>query len=316
VTTPGLELARAFHDDVVRPVLESRFPGLVYAAALLGSGSEVLGYDDDTSTDHDWGPRITLFVDAPHDELARELPAGVEIATLRAYLDRALGFDPLRPIAARDWLVTPQQILLSLTAGAVLHDGSGELTAARRNLAWYPHDVWLYAMLGHWRRIAQLEPFVGRTGSTGDDLGSRTIAALLVRDLMRLALAQERRYAPYPKWLGRAYAELGRPERPLLEQALRAEAWRERERALAEAARLAADAHDRLGVTERVGAEPHRFHERPFVVIGADRVCDALRAAGATAVEHLAGAVDAVTDNTDVLSRDLLWRRLASLYYY
>ena len=40
---PGLQLAEAFYDEAVRPLLDQAFPRLHYAAALLGAGSEVLG---------------------------------------------------------------------------------------------------------------------------------------------------------------------------------------------------------------------------------------------------------------------------------
>jgi hypothetical protein len=59
---PGLRLAREFYATSVRPLLESQFPGLAYAAALLGPGSEVLGFDSQRSTDHDWGPRLQVFL--------------------------------------------------------------------------------------------------------------------------------------------------------------------------------------------------------------------------------------------------------------
>jgi hypothetical protein len=49
----GLRLAAEFYQDVVRPLLDEAFPALRYAAALLGPGSEVLGYDTARSTDHD-----------------------------------------------------------------------------------------------------------------------------------------------------------------------------------------------------------------------------------------------------------------------
>ncbi len=60
---PGLQLCEDFYHDAVRPILDAGFPGLAHAAALIGPGSEVLGYDDPTSTDHDWGPRVMLFID-------------------------------------------------------------------------------------------------------------------------------------------------------------------------------------------------------------------------------------------------------------
>jgi hypothetical protein len=52
---PGLRLAREFYAALVRPLLEEHFPRLPYAAALLGPGSEVAGFDSQRSIDHDWG---------------------------------------------------------------------------------------------------------------------------------------------------------------------------------------------------------------------------------------------------------------------
>lgn len=65
----GLELSRAFYAQAVQPILSRRFPGLKYSAGLIGSGSEVIGYDDPVSTDHHWGPRVMLFV-SPADHRA------------------------------------------------------------------------------------------------------------------------------------------------------------------------------------------------------------------------------------------------------
>jgi hypothetical protein len=50
--------------------------------------------------------------------------------------------------------------------------------------------------------------FPGRAAEAGDPLGCRVLVARLVRDVMRLCLLLERRYAPYPKWLGTAFARL------------------------------------------------------------------------------------------------------------
>ena len=349
----GLELARGLYDDALRPILERRFPDLEHAAALIGDGSEVLGYDDETSTDHDWGPRVQLFVRdldearGVSETLADELPLEyggfptnfgapdadgrllapvergpvahmIEIRTVRDFMLEQVGFDPLAGVDVADWLVTPSQRLLSVTAGEVFADPIGELTAARRALAWYPHDVWLLVMAGHWRRVAQLEHLHGRAGSRGDELGSRLIAARLVDDLMRLGFLQERRYAPYAKWLGTAYAELRRAEARSVAAVLEADDWKARERALGEAYEHVARAHNLLRVTEPVEPQRREFFGRGFVVLFADRFVDALRAAirdeAVRAIDHEAGAIDSISDNTDVLTRPYVRRRLAALY--
>ena len=59
----GAGLGAAFYREVVGPLLGSRLPRLRYAAARLGSGSDVLGLDDATSRDHDWRCRLTILVD-------------------------------------------------------------------------------------------------------------------------------------------------------------------------------------------------------------------------------------------------------------
>ncbi len=58
----GLTLSESFYREAARPILDAYYPDLRYAAALIGAGSEVLGYDDPQSTDHHWGPRFLLFL--------------------------------------------------------------------------------------------------------------------------------------------------------------------------------------------------------------------------------------------------------------
>jgi hypothetical protein len=350
----GLELSRRFYFEAARPILERRFPDFVHAAALIGHGSEVLGYDDERSRDHQWGPRVLLFVgeleraEEVRRALAHELPTEVggfsthfgpteeegtvalteiesgpvdhrvEILVLKEYLRAEVGVDPLEAFTSIDWLVTPSQRLLELTAGEVFTDPIGDLTKVRKLLAYYPHDVWLVVMAGHWRRIAQLEHFLGRTGSRDDEVGSRLIAASLVHDLMRLALLQERRYPPYWKWLGTAYAELRRPEAATLTAAVAAAGWEAREDALVEAYEAVARRHNDLRVTPDVDPTVRPFWGRPFRVLFADRFVEALHAsisdASLKAIEHRAGAMDAVSDNVDVRSDPTLFRKLSGLY--
>ena len=347
---PGLRLNERFYAETVRPILAEAFPDLRYSAALIGYGSDVLGYDTPRSTDHEWGPRLLLFVgDEAHDALtgaietllSQRLPpeflgfsthfsppgadgsrvpassAGgpiahkIEVHTPRALLTSWLGVDPFGEIAAVDWLLMPRQRLLEVTAGCVYHDGIGALGPVRDKLAFYPHDVWLYLLAAQWQRISQAEAFVGRAREVGDELGSALVAAALTRDLMALAFLLERRYAPYSKWFGTAFAELACAPRlaPLLDRTLHAASWPERETALATAYELMAGLHNALGITAWVDPTSRPYHHRPFQVLHAERFADATTAAIAdpdvvaiVARAGLVGSVDQMADNVDLLS--------------
>ncbi|MGO2360515.1 MAG: DUF4037 domain-containing protein, partial [Brachybacterium tyrofermentans] len=71
----GADLSRAYFGQVVRPLLAAHDAGLEVAAARLGSGSDVLGFDDAQSRDHDWGLRLTVLVE---DDRAPEIDALLE----------------------------------------------------------------------------------------------------------------------------------------------------------------------------------------------------------------------------------------------
>ncbi len=333
---PGLRLAEEYHAEVVRPLLYETFPGLPYSAARLGSGSEVLGFDSERSTDHDWGPRLQIFLTAGDVKshaadiiamFANRIPASfrgyptafprsgepggevrhwVEVAGLGAWLTDRLGFDPRQPATLLDWLATPTQRLAEITAGGVFHDGLGELSPARTRLAWYPRDMWLYVLACQWQRISQEEAFVGRCAEAGDDLGSAVVTARLARDLMRLCLLMHRSYPPYSKWLGTAFGRLrgaGRVAAPLT-AALSASSWLGRQRHLCQAYEATAAWHNELGVTEPLDIRTRRFWDRPYQVLNAGRFTAALLAEVADPrIRRLpsTGASDQFIDSTDAL---------------
>jgi hypothetical protein len=121
-----------------------------------------------------------------------------------------------------------------------------------------------------------------------------------------LAFLQARRYAPYAKWLGTAFARLpaARALGPPLADAVAAAEWRERECALGRAYEAVAAGHNALGVTPRLDPSLGSFHGRPYRVLLADRFFDALH--DAIADERLcpaadAGGVDQYVDGVDVV---------------
>jgi hypothetical protein len=174
--------------------------------------------------------------------------------------------------------------------------------------------VWLYLLAAQWQRIDQEHPFMGRCGQVGDDLGSRLIAARLVRDLMRLGFLMERQYAPYPKWFGTAFAELAcaRTLLPIFTRVLQSNTWQEREVNLSAACDCVARMHNDLHITAPLPTEVSPFHSRPFQVIHAERFVQAIRDAITDEEvrklpEHL-GSVDQFIDSTDALNRPQWFR--------
>ena len=283
----GAELSQRLYDEVVQPILSAKFPDLPHSAALLGRGSEVLGFDDEMSTDHDWKPRALVFL-AEEDEprlgaavreaLQRDLPptfAGhpihYEVHTVRGYVRQQLELDIDRDIEPRDWLTLPEHALRMFTSGIVFHD-EVDLQAARDRLAYYPRDVWLYLLITAWWRVHPEMNLVGRARAAGDELGSSLIGSRLVGDLMRLAFLMERQYAPYSKWFGTAFSRLASgPElKPILWSVGRAAAWQDREAALMTAYERLAAMHNALGLTTPVTTQVVQMWDRPFKVAWAD----------------------------------------------
>ena len=248
----------------------------------------------------------------------------VTVATVREMLHAYLAYDwhPGQPIPPQDWLTFPEQKLRTLTAGAVYHEGLGDLARMRADLHYYPLDVWLYLLACGWRRVDQEEPFMGRCGDVGDDLGSRIIAGRLVRDLMRLCFLMERVYTPYSKWFGTGFSRLGCAATltSVFERVLSAGDWKERERHLSEAYRVVAGMHNALGITEPMPTEVSPFYERPYLVLHSGAFVEAIRAAiedeavKGIAERRLIGGIDQFSDSTDMHEHVGLRGRLATLY--
>jgi len=323
---PGIELSRRFYHEVVRRILDAKYSGVPHAAAHLGPGSDVLGFDTEMSTDHDWGPSVHIFLreqdisrrDDIFEQLCRGVPSvfcdypvepnRLYITTPRAFFWQRLAYDITQPLEAVDWLTIPSQRLREVTSGAVHYDGPGELTPLRERFAYYPHDVWLYLLAATGQRIGQEEHLALRAGYVGDELGSSLIGSRLVRDIMNLCFLMERKYAPYAKWFGTAFQQLICSESlaPILWRVQIAPSWREREAALCESYVYIAGMHNSLGITAKIPESVTDFFGRPFNVIFGGRFADALLSeirddvVKSIACRPLIGGIDQFTDNTDM----------------
>jgi hypothetical protein len=205
---------------------------------------------------------------------------GITINTVSAFFIEYLGFNPTQDLRIIDWLVLPQQMLQSIANGRVFHDGLKKLESIVSKLEYYPRDLWLYLLANQWRRIAQEEPFMGRSGQVGDELGSRIIATRLIRDIMMLVFLMERQYAPYIKWFGTAFSKLksAKTLTPLFIQIMDASTWQDRQNPLTKAYEYIAKMHNDMEITDSLTTKVSQFYNRPFMIIHAESFADALHA--------------------------------------
>ena len=243
----GIALCEGFFFEIAKLILDKHFTGLKYSAGLVGYGSDVLGYDDEVSTDHMWGPRFYLFLDDkdiskkqvileafgrylpydyrgysvhfsepdPNDNEVRHPERITEgsvsplifIHTLNEYLTNYLGTADLDNLSGRDWLSFSEHRLLALTSGRIFWDGLG-IQKAIDKIRFYPEDVRLYLIASNWSLAAEEQAFVKRCFIVGDDLGSMLVCGRIADRLMRLSFLYCKAYAPYSKWFGSAFLRL------------------------------------------------------------------------------------------------------------
>ncbi|MCA9234767.1 MAG: DUF4037 domain-containing protein [Planctomycetales bacterium] len=278
----GIDVSRDFIAEALLPQLRDSLGDDVerLAIAIVGTGSDVIGLDDEISHDHHWGPRANVMylrADAKRlgpavtRVLTRRIPrefAGFEVhvgignltgvccTAVEDFFQRFLGTDRL-PQRALDWLALCEVDLFHVTGGAVLHDGPGELTRRREALAYYPDNVWK-------KRIADWCMYVTgrdapynlhRVSKRGDELTCSIYFGLCLKRLMELCFAVNRQYAPYTKWLNRMFRTLPRGADALancIDDAVAESSWRRRVDLLIEANYVIADALADLGLTEPV----------------------------------------------------------------
>lgn len=312
----GLQLNENFYNEVVAAILNSDFPDLKYSAGLIGWGSEVLGYDDVLSADHNWGLRFQIFLSAedhekyylelnqildeklPHEykshptsfeinvnkdqrdlERAKLSKHNIDIETIEGFFARYLGCDPFQEITVADWLTFTEHKLLAVTSGKVFYEGLGKLEEIRQKFKYYPRDIWLYLLSVQWSKIFEEQVFIGRCGYTKDELGSRLIAGKQIRNLMELCFLIEQKYAPYSKWFGTAFSQLDCADEliPIFADVLDSQKWKERQTVLADAYKKIIIRYNNLKITDSMSEEISEYFSRPFLVIKDESVVENLR---------------------------------------
>jgi len=279
MSVKGLDLSRRYFHEVGLAVLQKHFPQWLdrVACGLIGPGSDVFGFDDEISRDHNWGSRFWVVL-SPGDyaavgeqienTLLSQLPAqfeGYEIREfppdkgerhvrvwdVRKLCESMLGY-PDVPEDDLAWMGVAEHRLFELQAGEVWHDPHRLLTGLREQTAYFPEMVWRKRMAFLWEALFFADNFV-RSAVRGERVAEQMYLGWALYCIMRLGFMLNRRYAPYRKWLHRAFRELPQLAAdldPLLAQMIDAESAEAKREAFRSALAILGRATNDLGVIE------------------------------------------------------------------
>ncbi|MBN1321084.1 MAG: DUF4037 domain-containing protein [Thermoleophilia bacterium] len=231
----GLELAEAYYETHGRPMLAECFGAHQdrIAAGLVGEGSQCLGFDDELSRDHDWGPGFCLWMTADdyaefgeglqarYDELPTDF-AGYErsvegphagrrtgVFEIKDFYRRFIRYDHV-PASLAEWRSLPETYLATATNGKVFADPLGEFTVFRDGLlAFYPEDVRLKKLAARCAAAGQSGQYnYKRSVVRGELVAAHCALGSFMEAAISIVYLLNRRYRPFYKWMHRGVAAL------------------------------------------------------------------------------------------------------------
>lgn len=231
----GLELAKKYYDTYGRTMIDEQFPEIAgyTAAGLVGYGSECLGFDDEISRDHDYGPSFCIWlpreiyvrygkaVQAAYDALPKtflDVPERVEeaqgkgrvgVLCLEDFYREILGRETL-PQTDAEWLMIPEEALATAVNGCVFEDRLGQFQAFRKGLlGYYPENVWRRRLADALAKASQAGQYnYARAMRRGERVAAELALSEFVRESMKSVYLLNRTYAPFYKWMHRGLREL------------------------------------------------------------------------------------------------------------
>lgn len=230
----GLELSRKYFEAFGAPMLarlEERYPALKgqFAAGLAGQGSECLGYDDELSADHDFGPSFCVWLpDAlfleygkvcqeAYDSLPGEFeghPARrvtafgqdrVGVMGIGSFYFRLIGREDA-PKSNAEWMWIPESRLSQAASGEVFLDGPGIFSGIRSSLlAYYPEDVRKKKIAARAAAMAQSGQYnYPRLCRRGEWTGAFLSMEEFIKNTCSMVNLLNKTYTPFYKWMHRS----------------------------------------------------------------------------------------------------------------
>lgn len=221
----GMKLCKSYYEAYGKQMIQEHFPEYAgkIAVGLAGEGSDCMGYDDEISRDHDWGPDFCLWVteetyEQIGEQLAKEydrLPAefmGYQrtrsrqgqnrrgVMTISGFYRKLVGADRYEDI---DWKDIEDYALAAAVNGEVFRDDEGIFTEFRNKLLQgYPEEIRFLKLAEDAARVTQTGQYnYFRMLQRGDLLTADRMLSDCIGNAMRLQHHICNVYPPHDKWL-------------------------------------------------------------------------------------------------------------------
>ena len=234
--TSGLELSRKYYETYGKSMIHEQFAEYEskIAVGLVGEGSECYGFDDEISTDHDFGPEFCMWLDdETYDIIGEKLQEAYNALPMQF-----LGYSRNTTVMGQgrrgvmrindfykkhlqtscyeeiDFAGIEDYELAVCVNGQVFRDDEGNFSYLRNQLKQgYPEEIRL-------RKLAQDVAGFSQTGQYNYkrmmDREDSVTANLMIGDFAKYAMKlyhhMNNVFPPHDKWLKKSTASLGAPE--------------------------------------------------------------------------------------------------------
>lgn len=230
----GLALSEKYFEEVGRPAF-LKTCGDIYdslAFALCGEGSECMGFDDELSRDHDFGPGFLVLVNdetyekhAPllwevYSSLPKEFMGYARKDTVEGqgrmgvwriwdFFGKFTGRRRL-PESDLEWFRIPSEFLANTVNGRVFSDPSEEFTKIREYYrGFYPIEVIKKKLAAKLAIMAQSGQYnYPRIAKRGDSAACFLAKSEFVTAASKVVFLLNATYIPFYKWMFRAMEDL------------------------------------------------------------------------------------------------------------
>lgn len=228
-----IDKSKEFTNKLLLPKIKKDLPEVLdkINIALIGEGSEVLGYDDKYSQDHDYTFMPVIFLNEDDFEkyaiklknILHCLPSeflGIKhvysdvvserrgVQNLKEYMYKYLGKDEYE-FTIEDYKKIPEYVFKILTSGDIFYKGNDDLVNILEKIKYYPEIIRQNKIATVCTKIAQSGQYnYLRLMKRGDLIGANKAFSEFIENSIHLVYLLNKEYMPFYKWYSKGLKEL------------------------------------------------------------------------------------------------------------